>query len=81
MRMVNISEAKAQLSTLIATVMTGKEILIGEAGKPVAKLVRYDRSEEPRRPGALRGKIGIADDFDELPDDIAGALGMTQSRT
>ena len=78
MQMVSISEAKAQLSALIATVMTGKEI--GKAGKPVAKLVRYDRSEESRRPGALRGKIGIADDFDELPDDIAGALGMTQSR-
>ena len=70
MHMVNISEAKAQFSALIATVMTGKEILIGKAGRPVAKLVPYDRSEEPRQPGALRGKIGIADDLDELPDDI-----------
>ena len=75
MRRVNIS-AKAQLSFLIAAVMAGKEILIGKAERPVP-IVPYDRSQEPRRPGALRGKIGIADDFDESPDDIAGALGMT----
>jgi hypothetical protein len=28
------------------------------------------------RPGALKGKIKIADDFDVLPDDIAEAFGM-----
>ncbi len=44
-----------------------------KAGKPGARLVRYEWSEEPRNPGALRGKIGIAADFDELPDDIARA--------
>ena len=72
----NISEAKAQLSALIEKVITGQEVIIGKAGKPVAKLVRYERSEKPRRPGALRGKIKIADDFDKLPRDIAEAFGM-----
>ena len=57
--------------------MAGKEVLIGKAGKPVAKLVRYDRSEEPRRPGALRGRIRIADDFGELPGDISSAFGAS----
>ena len=75
MQIVNISEAKAQLSSLVAKVMTGKEILIGKSGKPVARLVRYDRSEEPRKPGALRGKIELAEDFDGLPDDLATAFG------
>jgi antitoxin (DNA-binding transcriptional repressor) of toxin-antitoxin stability system len=56
--------------------MAGEEIIIGKAGKPVAKLIRYDRRKELRRPGALKGKIKIADDFDELPDDIAKAFGM-----
>ncbi len=55
------------------------EVIIGKGGKPVAKLVRYERVAEPRRPGALRGKIKIADDFDELPDDIARAFGMMDS--
>ena len=76
MQMVNISEAKAQLSALIAKVATGKEVLIGKAGTPVAKLVRYDRNDSPRRPGALRGKIKISSDFDDLPDDIAEAFGV-----
>jgi len=76
MLITNISEAKAQLSALIEKVMAGQEVIIGKAGKPVAKLVRYERSEKPRQPGALRGKIRIGDDFDELPMDIATAFGM-----
>jgi prevent-host-death family protein len=76
MHITNISEAKAQLSALIEKVMNGQEVIIGKAGKPVAKLVRYERSEETRHPGALKGKIKIVDDFDDLPSDIAEAFGM-----
>jgi prevent-host-death family protein len=76
MHITNISEAKAQLSSLIARVLAGEEVLIGKAGKPVAKLVKYERSDQKRRPGALKGKIKIADDFDQLPEDIAEAFGV-----
>jgi prevent-host-death family protein len=76
MFITNISEAKAQLSALVEKVMAGQEVVIGKAGKPVAKLVRYEQSDQPRVSGALRGKIKIADDFDELPEDIAAAFGM-----
>jgi len=76
MHIANISEAKAQLSTLIEKVLAGEEVIIGKAGKPVAKLVKYQRNEERRQPGALKGQIKIADDFDELPDDTATAFGM-----
>jgi len=76
MEVTNISEAKAKLSALIDRVVGGEEIIIGKAGRPVAKIVRYERSEEPRAPGALRGKIVIADDFDELPEEVAEAFGM-----
>lgn len=72
----NISQAKAQLSALIEKVLAGKEVIIGKAGKPVAKLVRYEGNDKPRQPGALRGKIKIAKDFDELPEDIAKAFGI-----
>ena len=74
----NISDAKAQLSSLIEKVMAGQEIIIGKAGRPVAKLVKYEADVERRSPGALRGKIKIADDFDELPEDIAEAFGMIE---
>lgn len=76
MYITNITEAKAHFSALIEKVLSGEEVIIGKAGKPVARLVRYERSNEPRQPGALKGKIKIADDFDELPDDIAEAFGM-----
>ena len=79
MHVTNVSEAKAQLSALIEKVLAGEEVIIGKAGKPVVKLVRYQRSEEKRRPGALKGKIKIADDFDDLPEDIAEAFGMEKS--
>ena len=79
MYITNISEAKAHLSALIEKVLSGQEVIIGKAGKPVAKLVRYERSQQTRRPGAMRGKIKIAEDFDELPDDIAEAFGMIDS--
>jgi prevent-host-death family protein len=40
MLITNISEAKAQLSALIEKVLAGEEVIIGKAGKPVARLVR-----------------------------------------
>ncbi len=76
MVITNISEAKAKLSALIEKVRSGHEVIIAKAGKPVVKLVLYDKKETHRTPGALKGKIKIADDFDELPKDIAEAIGM-----
>ena len=72
----NISEAKAELSALIEAVSKGEEVIIGKAGVPVAKLVRFTGAAKPRVPGALKGQIRISDDFDELPPDIAGAFGI-----
>ena len=72
MQITNISEAKASLSKLIERVLRGEEIVIGKAGKPVAKLVPYDLESTPRELGVghWKGRIWMADDFDELPDDI-----------
>ena len=69
MQITNISEAKAQFSALIEKVISGKEVIIGKAGKPVAKIVRYNQNEEPRIPGVMQGEIHIGEDFDELPAD------------
>ena len=77
MYITNITEAKAHFSALIEKVLAGEEIIIGKSGKPVAKLIRYERREESRHPGALKGRIKIADNFDELPEDIANAFGIS----
>jgi len=78
MRMIlrNISDAKAELSALLEQVVKGEEVVIAKAGVPIARIVRYSGLEEDRRPGALKGKVSIAPDFDTLPDDIAESLGM-----
>jgi prevent-host-death family protein len=78
MRITNISEAKAQLSALVEKVLAGQEVIIGKAGKPVAKLVKYQSRATDRKPGALKGKIKIAADFDELPFDRAEAFGVNK---
>lgn len=74
MHITNISDAKAQLSALIERVLSGDEVIIGKAGKPVAKIIPYDKKAEKRTPGALKDKIRISDDFDDLPEEIAEAF-------
>ena len=75
MEKVNIHQAKTQFSRLVDLAASGKEIIIAKAGKPVARLVPYAPKAEPRRPGLLRGKIRIKDNFDEpLPKELLGAF-------
>ena len=76
MYITNITEAKAHFSALIEKVLAGEEIIIAKSGKPVAKLVSFERRKESSQPGALKGKIKIADNFDQLPDDIAEDFGI-----
>ncbi len=72
MQITNISDAKAGLSKLIERVIRGEEVIIGKAGKPVAKLIPYHLDPAPRRLGVgnWNGKIWIADDFDDSSDEI-----------
>lgn len=67
---VNIHEAKTHLSRLVARAAAGEEIVIGKAGKPMAKLVPYTANKEPRKLGAWRGKVWMAPDFDEPDEEL-----------
>jgi len=67
-------EAKTTLSRLVERARAGEEIIIGKAGEPLVKLVPVKRRTKPRVPGKWRGKVWIADDFDELPNDILDAF-------
>ena len=67
---VNIHEAKTHLSRLLNRVAAGDEIIIAKAGKPMARLVPYLPTGEPRQPGSAKGKIRVSDDFNEaLPEE------------
>jgi prevent-host-death family protein len=75
----NISQAKAELSSLIEQVLKGHEVILAKSGKPVARLVAYHGLGSPRKPGSMAGEITIAPDFDSLPDDMAEAFEMKQA--
>lgn len=69
---VGMHEAKSGLSRLVALAEQGEEVVIQRSGRPVARLVPV----QPRRSvaeafGSLRGEIELADDFDELPPELA----------
>ena len=68
---VNVHEAKTQLSRLLRRVADGEEITIARAGVPVARLVRVEKALKKRPMGMDRGKVWIAEDFDApLPADL-----------
>jgi prevent-host-death family protein len=67
---VNVHAAKTQLSKLLERAEAGEEIVIGRAGKPIAKLVPYVPDRPKRVFGALKGQIVIHGDFNDLDAEI-----------
>lgn len=72
----SIGEAKTQLSKLVAMVERGEAVELRRDKTPVARIVPVPPPGAVRTPGALRGGVYMADDFDVWPDDIADALGI-----
>ncbi|MCX7117031.1 MAG: type II toxin-antitoxin system Phd/YefM family antitoxin [Legionellales bacterium] len=71
MTVMNIHQAKTHFSQLVDEAMRGEEVIISKAGTPILKLVPLHVPKFKRIPGALKGKITMADDFDApLPDDF-----------
>ena len=73
---VGMHEAKTTLSRLVDAAQSGEEVVITRRGEPVVKLEPVNTRSRESIFGSLKGQIKIADDFDELPDDIARAFGM-----
>ncbi len=63
MKYVNTHEAKTQLSKLIAAARAGEEIVICQAGKPVARLAAYEPRKKPRL-GLLKDEIKVQPGWD-----------------
>ncbi len=73
MTKANVHEAKTNLSKLIEQALNGEEVVIAKAGKPLVRLVPV-REEKEEWFGMDEGKGWIADDFDDLPEDILKAF-------
>ncbi len=74
MALVNMHEAKTHLSRLVERAVNGEDIVIAKAGRPVARLVPYVERKEPRKPGRWKGKIWMAEDWEETPQWMLDAV-------
>lgn len=75
MKIVNIHDAKSNLSKLLAGAERGEPFIIARAGKPIAKVLKLDAHTKPKRIGFMKPRGRIPDDFDTmLRDEIAEAF-------
>lgn len=74
---INVRQAKAHLSRLLAQVEAGEEVVIARRGEPVARLIACKPTGK-RRFGAMKGKIVVGDSAVEpLPE---GELALWEGR-
>lgn len=71
---INVYEAKTRLSELLERAGRGEEFVLARAGRPVARLIPYRPGREPRVPGRLAGRITMAADFDDTPEELIDAF-------
>ncbi|HYO38361.1 MAG TPA: type II toxin-antitoxin system prevent-host-death family antitoxin [Nocardioidaceae bacterium] len=67
--LVNVGQAKTDLSKLLAKVEAGETVEIARDGVPVARLVRIETQSSPGKRflaagGSLAGRISLAPDFE-----------------
>lgn len=66
----DVREAKTQLSKLLAKAQAGEEVVILEAGEPIARVLPMGK-HRMRTPGTEKGAFWVAADFDApLPGDV-----------
>ena len=74
MRIVNIHEAKTQLSKLVDQAAKGEAFIIAKAGKPLVKVTALDAPATPQRLGFLMGQFTVPEDFDRMGEAEIEAL-------
>ena len=62
MFVVNVHQAKTQLSRLLARVEAGEDVVIARRGKPVARIIGC-KPRGKRQADILKGKVVIPDSF------------------
>jgi prevent-host-death family protein len=74
---VGMHDAKSNLSQLVERALGGEEIVITRRGEPAVRLVPEQRQNGfASLAGVWHGRVQIADDFNELPDDLAESFGI-----
>ncbi len=76
MEITSIHEADFPLPELVDRALSGEEVIILRDGKPAVRLTAIVADNSPRQGGQWKGRVQSADDFDQLPDDLAIAFGI-----
>ncbi len=72
---VGVRELRANLSALLRQAQQGRTIQVVSRGEVLAQIGPAEGArKKPREFGTLKGKIWIADDFDETPEEIIDAM-------
>lgn len=74
-RRVDLHEFQSNMTAILQEARNGRSFLLASHGEILAELRPPSPSSRPfRRPGALRGRIKMMDDFDTLPAEVLAAM-------
>ena len=78
MSMLNIYEAKTQLSKLVDQLEREeeREIVIARNGRPAARLLKWEPPRPEKRIGVAKGQFQIPADIDLCNDEVASLFGL-----
>ena len=69
-KVINIYEAKTQLSALVDQAVSGDDVIIARNGKPQVRITSLLPTKGKIKYGLLKGKYTVPDDFDAPNPDI-----------
>jgi antitoxin (DNA-binding transcriptional repressor) of toxin-antitoxin stability system len=74
-RRVGVRELRDNLTRYLRDVRHGASLLVTSHDEVIAEIRQPSPRLRPaRQPGALRGQIHMAEDFDTLPEDVLAAM-------
>ncbi|MCP2138591.1 antitoxin (DNA-binding transcriptional repressor) of toxin-antitoxin stability system [Rhizobium sp. SLBN-94] len=73
-RRVGVREFRGNLTSILKQVEDGQRFVLTSHHKVVAEIGPPSPDIVSRKPGALRGKIKLAEDFDSLPADVLSSM-------
>lgn len=62
---IDLTHAQTRLPELVRQAARGEDVILTDAGEPVAKIIPITRARGPRQFGSAKGLIRMADDFDD----------------
>ncbi len=74
MQIVNIHEAKTNLSRLVEQALRGESFIIAKAGKPLVKVCALEAPSGKDRLNFMAGQIQIPADFNRMGEETIAQL-------